>query len=55
MIALLLRFGFSLLQQCLARLRGFGGIGSRLQIRLLEEVAPALVAIRGALAGFQIF
>jgi len=55
MIDLLLRLGFSPLQKCLAQLSGFYGICSRLQFRLFEEVAPALMAIRRTLASFQVF
>ena len=45
-------FGFSPLQVRLPNKRGLCGIHSRFQLSFLEEVAPALVAVLGALALF---
>jgi hypothetical protein len=52
--AFLRRFGFSSLQLCLTKLCGLRGIGSRPQVGLLEEVAPALVPIRWVLVAFEL-
>jgi len=46
--------GFSTLQVCLTTVCSCCGIHSRLQVGLLEEVAPALVAVFRALARFQL-
>ena len=52
--ALLRGLGLSTFQLGLTKLGGFGGIGSRLQGGFFEEVAPALVAIGGALFAFEV-
>jgi hypothetical protein len=48
------RFGFASLQVGLPALGRVGWIHSRLQVRLLAEVAPAFVVIRRALAVFEL-
>ena len=46
--------GLSVFQLRLSKYGGLGGIGSRFQGRLFEEVSPALVAVGGTLSAFKI-
>lgn len=52
-IATALLFGFPIFQVFLAKFGGFRGIHAGFQFCLFKEIAPALVAIRGALTIFQ--
>jgi len=47
-------FGFAEFEAGLARARGLGGIHAGFEFSLLEEVAPAFVAVGGTLSLFEI-